>query len=139
MPAGPASNSKGDQVSKRTSRVVLATALCALLAAPAGASAFSTTAVNPVPGGVYKGKLENQPDHVRIKVGDSGRHGRFTLRCAGVVRDPFSIQNGRFSVADPGFRARGRFPSRIRARGEVLELRESVSNCQKDLFKARLR
>jgi hypothetical protein len=118
--------------------------VAAALALPAAALAVSAAAVSPVPGGVYKGKLENQPDNVRLKVGDSGERGRFTLQCAGVRREGFRITDGTYRVVERAggervFEARGRFVSKTRTRGQVVSVRESGATCGKDLFKARLR
>ena len=73
--------------------------LGALALMPAGAGAGSVGAganSKVVPGGVYKGVFvdaDAMEYKFRIKVFESGRNGNFSLRCAGVQRDKFSIRN----------------------------------------------
>lgn len=125
-------------------RTLIAVGVATALAIPAGAIGIEAATTDPKPGGVYRGKLENQPDPVRIAVSNSARRGFFTLECAFQKRERFPIRDdGRFLVkvgANPvTFKARGRFVSRRRVRGEIVAVRRDGAFCGKDLYKANLK
>lgn len=131
-------------MSKGMGRTLIVIGVTAALAIPAGALGIGAATTDPKPGGVYRGKLENQPDPVRIAVSNSGNRGFFTLECAFQKRERFPIRdNGRFLVKvgdNPvTFKARGRFVSRRRARGEIVAIRRDGAFCTKDLYKANLK
>jgi hypothetical protein len=124
-------------------RTLIAAGVVAALAIPAGAVGVDVAAVDPKPGGVYRGKLENQPDPVRIKIRNSGERGLFTLECAFASRERFPMRDDGHFLVKVGdnpvtFKARGRFVSRRRARGEIVAIRRDGATCQKDLYKANL-
>lgn len=95
----------------------------------------------------YKGNLETQDKRVKIRLNDDLR-GDFTLKCAGVFREPFRVgeDSGRYRVTfreephGPALvKAEGRFKNINRTKGEVTRIDTAGANCDPDDYEARLR
>ena len=100
----------------------------AIAPTPAGADKVA-------PGSVYKGKYrwDGNRDKFRIKTFKSGNRGRFTLRCAGVVREEFLIRKDEFKIefgaTEVLFKGKGRFVRKGRIRGEILRIDTEGAEC----------
>jgi hypothetical protein len=88
------------------------------------------------PGSVYKGKYswDGTRDKFRIKTFERGNGGKFTLRCAGVVRQEFQIRKDKFKIefgaTELLVKGKGRFARRGRVRGEILMIDTEGAECR---------
>jgi hypothetical protein len=111
-------------------------AVLAMVGALAAVAATPASAGKPAPGGIYKGEYvwSGMSDKMRIKVYESGTGGNFSLKCAGVNRAKFDINNkGKFKIqfgADAVLvEGKGRFGSKGRVRGEINEINTDGAEC----------
>lgn len=73
--------------------MIVSVATLGAFAAPASAGQ-----ANVAPGSVYKGNYNwgvAMADKFRVKTYQSGEGGNFSLRCAGITREKFTIENGK--------------------------------------------
>jgi len=76
-------------------------AVAAIVGALGVVAATPASAGKPAPGGIYKGTYNwsGMSDKMRIKVYESATGGNFSLKCAGVSRAKFEIdERGRFRL-----------------------------------------
>jgi hypothetical protein len=87
------------------------------------------------PGSVYKGKYrwDGKRDKFRIKTFERGNGGKFTLRCAGVVRQEFQIRQDEFKIefgaTELLVKGKGRFARKGRVRGEISKIDTDGAEC----------
>jgi hypothetical protein len=112
------------------------TAVAAVVAALGVIAAAPASAGKPAPGGVYKGEYvwSGMSDKMRIKVYESGTGGNVSLKCAGVNRAKFDINNrGKFKIqfgADAVLvEGKGKFGSKGRVRGEIDSIDTNGAEC----------
>jgi hypothetical protein len=103
-----------------------------------GALAIASTTAGAdrvAPGSVYKGKYrwDGTRDKLRIKILESGNAGKFTLRCAGLVREKFQIRKDEFKIeygaTEVLFKGKGRFARRGRVRGQISRIDTEGAEC----------
>jgi hypothetical protein len=111
-------------------------AVAAAVGALAVVAATPASAGKPAPGGIYKGEYVwgGMSDKMRIKVYESGTGGNFSLKCAGVNRARFEINNrGKFKLefgADAVLvEGKGKFGSKGRVRGEIDRIETNGAEC----------
>jgi len=106
--------------------------------ATVGALAIVPTAAGAdkvAPGSVYKGKYrwDGKRDKFRIKTFERGNGGKFTLRCAGVVRQEFQIRKDEFKIefgaTELLVKGKGRFARKGRVRGEISKIDTDGAEC----------
>jgi hypothetical protein len=111
--------------------VVVFATVAALTIAPITAGADKVA-----PGSVYKGKYrwDGTRDKFRIKTFERGNGGKFTLRCAGVVRQEFQIRKDEFKIefgaTELLVKGKGRFARRGRVRGKISEIDTEGAECR---------
>lgn len=87
------------------------------------------------PGSVYKGKYrwDGKRDKFRIKTFERGNGGKFTLRCAGVIREEFQIRKDEFKIefgaTELLVKGKGEFARRGRVRGEISMIDTEGAEC----------
>ena len=88
------------------------------------------------PGSVYKGKYrwDGTRDKFRIKTFESGNGGKFTLRCAGIIREEFQIRKDEFKIefgaTELLLKGKGEFARRGRVRGEISMIDTEGAECE---------
>ncbi len=98
-------------------------------------AATPASAGKPAPGGIYKGEFEwaGMSDKMRIKVYENGTGGNFCLKCAGVNRAKFEIdEKGKFKLefgADAVLvKGKGKF-GKDGATGEITKIATNGAEC----------
>ena len=118
------------QLKRSAGWVVVLAATGTLAIAPTTAGADKVA-----PGSVYKGKYtwDGTREKFRIKTFESGNGGKFTLRCAGVIRQEFQIRRDEFKIelgaTELLVKGKGRFARRNRVRGEISMIDTDGAEC----------